>query len=127
MNEVLQEFYAAGERDVTAPSGIVYTIRPARQSEVYRILGAVPAILGKTSEAAVERGAQEMARQAAVNAELVRASILKMAFRGKVSTEIPPADDLPANDVSFLLLEIDKPIATEGPAAEDARGILPVS
>ena len=131
MATLLEKFVASRARVVTAPSGIVYHVRPILHESFNPIYAVIARERARTAEK--EDGSQPtteeliaaMPQRIEYQRLVARGGCSKMEWDGEETEDIPPADQWPMGDVAFvfnLVEELSSPAADA--KADEARRIL---
>lgn len=117
---LLQEYYAATEREFTAPSKIVYRLRGLSAAEYGGALKGIPAL---ATDGSGGRAGTDIEAALAMQRDVCRAGTISMAWGNKVASgaEMGPPESWPVSDVSAVFLKIQELSHLSGPDAEAAR------
>lgn len=118
---ILEQYYQATERDVPAPSGIVYRVRGLSSVEYGSALKGLPALLSSGKGDGGTSISDVMGMQRAV------CSFGTIGFTlpgGETSDVGPDVGEWPAADIATVFLAIQEASGLAGPQSDSARGAL---
>ena len=118
---LLQEYYQTTEREVKAPSGIVYKVRGLSITEYGESLKGLPALSpSKDPDKPSENSIEDMMR---MQRDVCRAGTVSLAWGNTVAAgdERPDPAEWPATDLASVFLAIQEASGLVGQVADSAR------
>jgi len=130
MATLLEKFVASRARVVTAPSGIVYHVRPILHESFNPIYAVITRERAKAapkedgSAPTVEDLIASMPERIEYQRLVARGGTVRMEWDGESTVEIPPAEQWPMPDVAFIFNIVEE-LSSSAPAqADEARRVL---
>lgn len=117
----LEKYRRATERDVTAPSGIIYRVRGLSSVEYGNALSGVPGLL-----ASGEKSATSLEDVLTMQRKVCGFGTISASFEGEMDhSASEQVGDWPASDLASVFLAIQQASGLSGVEADSARGALP--
>lgn len=123
MPTLLEKFYSSRERSITAPSGIIYLVRPVLHESFNQIYEVLRKEKIAKDENAVPTAAQ-LRERIEYQRLVAQAGTVKMTFEGEETDEIPPAGKWPIGDVAVVYNAIEEISSPAKETEDETRRVL---